>query len=73
MFRNQYRSSKFGVGAAVAFALVAVLGLGWTTSAHAQTQCSGSIILSPDKGQDPPGDVLEQNESLTIGVSIFNT
>ncbi len=73
MLRNQHQSSKTGVRAAVAFALLAVVGLGWTTSAQAQTQCSGSIILQPTKGQDPPADVLEQSEALVIGVGIRNT
>ncbi len=74
MRRQLHQSSHSTATAAlVAFALLAVLGFGWTTSAQAQTQCSGSIILQPTKGQDPPADVLEQNEALVIGVGIRNT
>ncbi len=72
MCSNQHRSHRSRTVAGV-LALLAVLGLGWATSAQAQTQCSGSIILQPTKGQTPPADVLEQSEALVIGVGIRNT
>ena len=54
-------------------ALVAILGLVLVTGAGAQTQVSGSLPIEPDKGQNPPGDVLNENEIVNVAVYLVNT
>ena len=60
-----------GVTLGVALLLMLTAGLVWAPPVEAQTACSALITLAPDKGQNPPGDVLDPNEVVNVAVSIF--
>ena len=50
--------------------VASLLALPLVSPVWGQTQTSGTVLLEPDKGQNPPNDVLEENESVDIAVSI---
>lgn len=64
---------RTGRGVGLLLAAGILLALGAAGAAHAQTNCGALILPSPNLGQNPPGDVLDPGEIVSINIDILNT